>query len=191
MGTTQQPTAQISLHCKAGEDAVYDLVADLRTHAVWAGVRQSRNFRLLTLDVPPGPATVGTTFSSTGNMPMTPKRWHDMSRVTEADRPRVFELTTDSTVAGRRTMTARYHQRYEFSPEAGGSRLTYTLTQLAMANPMLRFGLPGIRRLSWRMSIMLATRGIRNLVTLAEEGVLPAEADTQPLAGRAVNERKS
>lgn len=143
-----------------------------------------------TLDVPPGPATVGTKFSSTGNMPMTPKRWQEMSRVTEADPPRVFELTTDSIVAGRRTMTARYRQRYEFSPEAGGSRLTYTLTQLAMTNPMLRFGLPGIRRLSWRMSIMLATRGIRNLVTLAEEGVLPTQADRRPSSGRALNARK-
>lgn len=153
---------------------------------MWAGARQSRNFRLLTLDAPPEPATVGTTFSSTGNMPMTPKRWQDMSRVTRADRPRVFELTTESIVAGRRTMTARYRQRYEFSPEAGGTRLTYTLTQLAMTNPMPRFGLPGIRQLSWRVSIKLATRGIRNLLALAEERGLPAQAGSRARNGRAL-----
>jgi hypothetical protein len=62
-------------------------------------------------------------------------------------------------------MTARCRHRYEISPEAAGSRVTYTLTQLAIANPMLRLALPGIRQLTWRMAIpMLAGRGLRNLL---------------------------
>jgi hypothetical protein len=39
-------------------------------------------------------------------------------------------------------MSARYRHRYEISPEAGGSRVTYTLTQVTISNPMLRLALP-------------------------------------------------
>src|SRR5262245_47726762 len=99
METTQRPTAHVSFHCRAGLEDAYDLVADLRTHAIWGGERQPRSFRILTLDAPPGPATAGTTFSSTGNMPMSPKLWQDSTQVTAADRPHLFELVTDSTLA--------------------------------------------------------------------------------------------
>src|SRR5205807_8647404 len=64
--------------------------------------------------------------------------------------------------------------RYEISSEAAGSRVTYTLTQLAIANPMLRLALPGIRQLTWRLAIpLLASRGLRNLLVLTEERAVP------------------
>ncbi len=74
-------------------------------------------------------------------------------------------------------MTACYRHRYEISPEGAGSRVTYTLTQLAIANPMLRLALPGIRQLTWRLAIpLLASRGLRNLLAVTEERAIPTEA---------------
>jgi hypothetical protein len=66
----QLPQIQISRFCKATPEAVYDLLADLRTHIEWGGARQSREFRLVSFESPPGLATVGTSFSSTGTIPM-------------------------------------------------------------------------------------------------------------------------
>jgi hypothetical protein len=170
------PTAQISLPCKSRPEAVYAVLADLRTHLEWGGARQSADFRLLSLEASRGQATVGTAFSSTGTIPMSSRRWEDHSTVTVADRARAFEFTTEAKAGERQAMTARYRHRYEITPEAGGSRVTYTLTQLAIANPMLRMALPGLRQLTWRMAIpMLASRGLRNLVTFAEERAAPAE----------------
>jgi polyketide cyclase/dehydrase/lipid transport protein len=171
------PTAQISLLSQARPEAVYDVLADLRTHLEWGGARQIRDFRLLSLDASRGPATVGTAFSSTGTIPMSARRWQDRSTVTVADRPRTFEFTTEGKAGERQAMTARFRHRYEISPEAAGSRITYTLTQLAIANPMLRMALPGIRQLTWRLAIpLLASRGLRNLIALAQERTAPTEA---------------
>ncbi len=168
------PTVEISLLCKARPEAVYDVLADLRTHLEWGGTRQSRDFRLLSLDASRGPASVGTAFSSTGAIPMSARRWEDGSMVTVCDRARTFEFTTEGKAGA---MTACYRHRYEISPEGAGSRVTYTLTQLAIANPMLRLALPGIRQLTWRLAIpLLASRGLRNLLAVTEERAIPTEA---------------
>jgi hypothetical protein len=105
---------------------------------------------------------------------MSARRWGDRSTVTVADRARTFEFTTEGKAGA---MTARHRHRYEISREADGSRVTYTLTQLAIANAMLRLALPGIRQLTWRLAIpLLASRGLRNLVALTEERAAPIEA---------------
>ena len=160
----QNPTAQVSSHCAVA------VLADLRTHLQWGGVGQSADFRLLTLEAQAGPAVAGTTFTSTGTIPMSARRWKDRSTVTVADRPRRFEFTTEARAGDGRAMTATYSHRYEISAEGSGSRVVYTLTQLAIANPMLRMALPGIRQLTWRMAIpMFAGRGFRGLLALAAD----------------------
>src|SRR5438270_5867654 len=113
----QNPTAQISSHCEAGPEAVYAVLADLRTHLQWGGVGQSADFRLLTLEAQAGPAVAGTTFTSTGTIPMSARRWNDRSTVTVADRPRRFEFTTEARAGDGRAMTATYSHRYEISAE--------------------------------------------------------------------------
>jgi hypothetical protein len=179
--TQQSPSARISLPCHAGPEAVYDLLADLRTHLDWGGTRQRRDFRLLTLHAPPGPAGVGATFSSTGTIPMSVRHWEDRSTVTAADRARVFEFITDASNGGARGMRARYRHRYELAPEASGSRVTYTITQLEVAHPMLRMALPAITDLTWGMAIpMLCGRGLRNLLVLAERNALSATSAQPP-----------
>ncbi|MBJ7597149.1 MAG: hypothetical protein DLM67_21700 [Candidatus Nephthysia bennettiae] len=178
------PTAQISLPSKARPEAVYDVLADLTTHLEWGGARQSRDFRLLSLEGSPGPATVGTTFSSTGTIPMSVRHWEDGSTVTVADRPQVFEFTTEARAGEQQAMRARYRHRYEISADAAGSRVTYTLTQLSIAHPMLRMALPGIRQLTWRMAIpMFAGRGLLILIAVAEERALLA---ARPPSGAAI-----
>jgi len=165
----QLPHLQISRLSNASPEAVYDLLADLQSHLEWAGTRQTRDFHLVSLEAPPGPATVGTTFTSTGVIPMSRRSWSDRSTVTAAERPLKFEITTQAKAGERRAMTAVYRHRYEISSAACGSRVTYTLTQLAIANPMLRWAVPGIGRMTWLMTPIYAGRGLRNLLTLAEE----------------------
>lgn len=156
--------------CKARPEDVYDVLADLETHLDWGGARQSRDYRLVSLEASRGPATVGTTFTSTGTIPMSARRWEDRSTVSVADRPRTFEFTTEGKAGERHPMTVRFSHRYEMSPEAGGSRVTYSLRQLEINNPMLRLGLPGIRQMTWRFAIpWFAGRGLRNLLAMAEQ----------------------
>jgi uncharacterized protein YndB with AHSA1/START domain len=178
----QMPHLLISRLSNASPEAVYDLLVDLQSHLEWAGTRQTRDFHLVSLEAPPGPATVGTTFTSTGVIPMSRRRWSDRSTVTAADRPVNFEMTTQARAGERRAMSAVYRHRYEISPEASGSRVTYTLTQLAIANPMLRWALPGMRRMTWLMTPMYAGRGLRNLLALAEQaGRAPSIVTGSPM----------
>jgi len=163
-----RPELQISRFCKAKLEAVYDILADLRTHIEWGGARQSREFRLVSLDSLPGPATVGTTFSSTGTIPMSRRHWSDRSTVTVADRPQMFEFTTQAMAGEGKPMTAVYTHAYGITPAAGGSRVTYRMTQLSITNPILRLG-PAMSRMTWLMIPMFAGRGIRNLLALAEQ----------------------
>jgi len=155
----------------APPEAVYDLLADLETHLTWAGTQQTSDFRLLSLDAPTTRATVVTTFSSTGSIPMSSRRWMDRSSVTAAQRPNTFEFVTTATARGdRRSMEATYRHRYEIEATQGGSKVSYTMTQLAVSNPLLRLGLPVVRELSWRLAIpFMAGRGFRNLVAFAEQ----------------------
>jgi len=67
-------------------------------------------------------------------------------------------------------MEATYRHRYGIEPAPGGSNVSYTMTQLAVSNPLLRLGLPVVRQISWRLAIpFMAGRGFRNLVALAEQ----------------------
>jgi hypothetical protein len=167
----KQFTMRLNKACSAPAEVVYDLVADLRTHLTWGGEQQSSVFRLLSLDAPAGPATVGTDFSSTGTIPMSSGRFADRSTVTVALRPFTFEFVTHATVHGsRRPMEATYRHRYEIAAVPGGSKVSYRLTQLDMSNPSLRLALPLVRTMTWRVGIpFLAGRGFRNLLAIAEQ----------------------
>jgi hypothetical protein len=168
-----QPTAKVSSSCRADPEAVYDTLADLSSHLDWSGARQSSDFRLLTLDAPAGTAHVRTAFSSTGTIPMSAKHWEDRSTVTAADRPGLFEYVTEAKAG---PMRARYLHRYEIAREASGSRVTYRLTELEVANPWPRMGWPVLRTMTWKMAIpMLSGRGLRNLLALAEQASRPVE----------------
>ncbi len=87
--------ARASTTSRAAPEDVYDVIADLRSHLVWAGERApDPTFKLLTMEAPEGAAAVGTEFTSTGaNFNGT---FHDRSVVTEATRPNVFVIESRS-----------------------------------------------------------------------------------------------
>lgn len=168
----EQFTMRRNRRCSAPPEVVYDVLADLRTHLTWGGEQQSSVFRLLSLDAPAGPAIVGTSFTSTGAIPMSSRRWEDRSKVTVAERPLTFEFVTHATVHGsRRSMKATYRHRYEIAAAPGGSEVSYSFTQQDVLNPFLRLALPVVRTMTWRVAIpFLAGRGFRNLLATAERG---------------------
>jgi hypothetical protein len=92
---------QTSVRSLASPGDVYDVISDLLAHLEWSGERASDDtFKLLGLQAPPGAATVGTTFTSSGaNHNGT---FHDRSVVTEASRPSVFAIETDSRLDRKR-----------------------------------------------------------------------------------------
>ena len=163
---------QLTRRSSAPPEAIYDSLADLGTHTTWGGSKQLYNFRLRSLEAPAGPATVGTSFTSTGTIPMSLRRFEDHSKVTVAQRPNTFEFVTNSTMRrGRRPMAATYRHRYEIAATPEGSDVTYTMTQLSASNLLLRLGLPGVRNMTWRVGVpFMAGRGFRNLVRQAERG---------------------
>jgi hypothetical protein len=131
-------------------------------------------------------ASVGTVFSSTGTFPMSPRQWDDHSTVTVADRPGTFEFTTDGEAGPKNAMRGLYRHRYEIAADGDGSRVTYTVAQEAVSNPMLRETLPGIRQLVWRVAMpRLSGGGLRNLLTFVEERVAsqtgPTSATVHPM----------
>ena len=166
----RQPVIRLQKTCAASPEVVYDLLASLRSHLDWGGARQSADFRLLSLEAPDGFATVGTAFSSTGAIPMSARRWQDRSIATVATRPTTFQFVTQGRVDLRRgEMLARYVHRYEMLAIPGGCRVTYSMTQEQISNPMLRLALPGVRQMTWIVAIpMFAGRGFRNLLAEAE-----------------------
>lgn len=167
----RNPVLRFEGICPTRPEAVYDLLADLHSHMEWAGRRQRETTRLLTLEAPPGPATVGTEFFSTGSDGKV-ARWSDRSVVTEATRPEVFEFVTEGQregKPGRRPWLATAVHRYEIAREGGGCRVTCTqdLTRFAGAPGILYA--PGISRLLFWISAKYMRRGFDNLLALAEE----------------------
>ena len=118
-----------SVTSKASPEVVYDTIADLPAHLEWSGERaRSDNLKLLSLDAPGGPATVGTTFKSSGTADNG--TFNDRSVVTEASRPARFIIETDSRLDRTRgkVWEAHFSHRYDIEPDGDGSRISYTET---------------------------------------------------------------
>jgi len=156
----------------APPEAVYALLADLRSHLVWGGERQSEGFRLLTLEAPDGPATVGVEFASTG----TDGRHrinHDRSVVTEASPPAVFEFVTESRCVaedGSTALESTVVHRFEIrGSRGGGSEVTYTWHTVRLRPVWAIFRTPVVSWLVFRVLRRMLRRGLRNLASMAEE----------------------
>lgn len=158
--------------CQAPAEAVWELLADLRTHSQWGGEQQKSSTRILSIEAPDAVAGVGTEFETTGADPMG--RFRDRSVVTEATRPSVFEFVTEAsleTKKGKRSDWTVVH-RYELTPAGEGSRIGYTvrITRMSELVGMLAiFNIPGLSALGLRASAGVGRRGIRNLAAMAEQ----------------------
>lgn len=158
---------------KARVEDVYDLLAEIDSHTQWAGSMQpKKNFRLLSVDAPQGPASVGTEFRSTGTDPMG--SFADSSVVTEATRPSVFEFVTEArltTKTGKVVEWTNVH-RYELASHGEGCRISYTIRMVRISElpgALAIFRIPGLRSLGLWMSGSAARRGLRNLIRLTAE----------------------
>lgn len=158
-----------SVSSKASPEVVYDTIADLQAHLDWSGERASHdNFKLLSLDAPQGPATVGTAFTSTGAADNGTFR--DRSVVAEASRPGRFVIETDSRLDRKRgrVWEAHFSHRYDIEPEGDGSRIAYTET-VERVNYVPYWLHPWLRPIFRIMVNRADVRQLANLARLAEE----------------------
>jgi hypothetical protein len=162
-------TTQTSVLSSAPPAVVYETVADLRNHLDWSGERASSDtFKLLSIEAPDGPATVGTVFTSSGAADNG--TFHDRSVVTEATGLRTFVIETDAHLDRKRgkPWDAHFIHRYDISPEGDGSRITYTET-IERVNYVPYWLQPVIRSL-FKVYVNRADRKqLANLARLAEE----------------------
>lgn len=167
----RNPVLRFEGSCRAPAEVVYDLLSDLQSHLEWAGERHSETTRLLTVDAPPGPASVGVEFSTTGSDGKV-ARWTDRSVVTEATRPKVFEFVTDGRRDGKPGSTpwlSTAIHRYVIEPDAGGCLVTYAEDLTRLDGAPWVFRAPGSSRLIFKLSAKYMRRGFDGLLTLAEE----------------------
>jgi hypothetical protein len=163
---------RVEANSMASADAVYAVLADLTTHTIWAGERQAKKTRLLTIDSPARPATVGTEFRSTGVDPMG--TFEDSSVVTEASPGRAFEFVTEARLTTKKGKTSHWTnvQRYELTPIPEGTRIAWTgrITRIDELPGMVAlFNVPVLRELGVKMSAKVSRRTVRNLAKYAEE----------------------
>jgi hypothetical protein len=162
---------QVEATSAAPPGTVYELLVDLPSHLVWAGERQAKKTRLLTIDAPTGPAVVGTEWLSTGADPMG--TFADRSVVTEATAASAFEFVTEARLTTRKGAVVRWTNvhRYELEPDGEGCRIRYTI-RIARISELVgmlgSFKVPGLRALALAASSRIAHRAVRNLAAVAE-----------------------
>jgi uncharacterized protein YndB with AHSA1/START domain len=163
---------RVEARSAASPEAVYRVLADLSTHLVWAGERQGKRTRLLTIDAPAGTASVGTEWRSTGADPMG--SFSDRSVVTEATPGEVFEFVTEARLTTKKGAISDWTQveRFELEPAGEGCRIVCTsrVTRISALPGSLRiFALGGLRRLALAASAKVSRRSVRNLAKVAQE----------------------
>ena len=175
---------RVTVHeqCRAPAEAVYDVLADLRTHMDWGGSwHPSKAQRLQSMDAPEGPATVGVEFWSIGTT--SAGSWHDRSRVSEASRPSLFEFVTNGVLRdgqGRDLMSLHATHRYELQTNET-TAVTYALTARMTLRTPPGDQHPRLPAVIFNLVVpSVIERGTRNLMTMAEErmGLVPARAVT-------------
>jgi hypothetical protein len=176
----------VSETCSAPPEVVYDLLADLRSHLEWGGTRlKSASQRLMSIEAPEGPATEGVEFSSVGHTSGRP--WRDRSRVTKAERPRVFEFETSGhldVAADDESLAGEWLHRYEISKNGVGAKVTYSV-QARLTVPWYTPANHHARYPAVIYNIFLpivVERGIRSLVAMAQERAAVMSGEDGPTA---------
>jgi polyketide cyclase/dehydrase/lipid transport protein len=157
----------------APAEVVYDLLADVRSHLEWGGrMQKKKTYRLISIQAPEDPASVGTEFSSSGADGMG--TFNDTSVVTEATRPRLFEFVTEARLSTKKGTVVEWTlvHRYEIAPEGEGCTVSYTIRTVRISElpgALGLFNVPGLRALLTRVARSNVQRGFRNLVKMAEQ----------------------
>jgi hypothetical protein len=163
-------TFRVSVLSTASPEAVYDVLSDLRMHLDWAGEQApDKAFRLLTMDAPSRPVTVGDRFSSSGaNINGT---FHDRSTVVQAERGMRFGFDTESTLERKhgKTWRARFGHRYALGRSNDGAVVSYTC-EVRPQNYVPYWLRPGMRPVTRVMVQRAMRRDLANLAKMAEGG---------------------
>jgi hypothetical protein len=163
-------TFRVSVLSTASPEAVYDVLSDLRTHLDWAGEQApDKAFRLLTMDAPSRPVTVGDRFSSSGaNVNGT---FHDRSTVVQAERGARFGFDNESTLERKhgRTWQARFGHRYALGRSGDGAVISYAC-EVRPQNYVPYWLRPGMRPVTRVMVQRAMRRNLANLAEMAESG---------------------
>jgi hypothetical protein len=139
----------------AKPQTIYELLADLSSHLVWAGERQAAKTRLVTIDAPAGPAFVGTEWRSTGADPMG--AFSDRSVVTEATSGKAFEFVTEARLTTKKGRGSDWTsvERYDLEPTVEGCRIVSTsrVTRISELPGMVAlFHVPVLREVGLKVS---------------------------------------
>jgi hypothetical protein len=183
----------VSEPCEASPEGVYDVLADLSTHIEWGGSwHPSRTQRLQSMEAPPGPATVGMEFWSVGTTNVG--SWHDRSMVTAANRPSLFEFSTNGTLRDGQELDRMFLHavhRYEIAPAGEGSTVHYLLSAKLTLQAPPGDTHPRLPAVIFNLIVpAVIERGTKNLVAMAEQraGVVhlasPALAPRRRAAGQ-------
>jgi Polyketide cyclase / dehydrase and lipid transport len=129
--STKKPAIRFHVELKTdvSPDAVYALLSDPNSHLVWAG-EQAPNpaFKLLAIEGATVPATVGTTWKSTGaNSKDGSSTFHDVDTVVRADPGKAFGFDAEAKLDRKngKTWYCHFEHRYTIEPRAGGSTIIY------------------------------------------------------------------
>src|SRR5256884_4107717 len=158
-----------SVPSTASPDAVYNVLADLNTHLVWAGEQSpDKHLRLLAMEGAPTAATVGDRFSSRGAN-MGSMVFVDSSVVVEAEQGARFGFDTESVLERqhRPNWQARFANRYTITPDGTGSGLGYTCAG-GPQNYVTFWLHPLMRPLTRGMVPRAIRKNLENLAALAE-----------------------
>jgi hypothetical protein len=156
----------------APAEVVYDLLADVGSHLEWGGTMQKKKtYRLLSIQAPEGPVSVGTEFTSSGADAMG--TFNDTSVVTEATRPSLFEFVTEARLSTKKGTVVEWTlvHRYEIAFAEEGCTVSYTIRTVRISElpgALGLFNVPGLRALLTRVARSNVRRGFRNLVKMAE-----------------------
>lgn len=168
-------TLHVALPTTAPPAAVYDVLADLNTHLIWAGQEgKHKGFKLLSLDAPQGRATVGDRFSSHGSASAS-ESFVDASSVVQAELGRHFGFDTQSRLDRRRRPTwhVRFAHRYTLVPSGTGTIIDYTC-EVRPENYKPYWLQPGLRLMTPRTVQPMIRSNLKNLARMAEQATRPA-----------------
>jgi Polyketide cyclase / dehydrase and lipid transport len=164
--------ARASRSTTARPEAVWEVLADLRTHGEWGSGPDAKKGRLLSIDAPAAPARVGTEFTSTGEDRIC--RMRDRSVVTEAAGPQVLEFVTESAMELKKSGKSSAWtivSRYEIEPAGSGSRVTHVhrITRASdLPGPLGMLRVPVLRALPRMEAQGQVKRGLTRLVEVVE-----------------------
>ena len=167
-------TVGATVRTNATRAAVYDTLADLSTHMVWAGDETGNaKFRLLTMQQPGGVAVAGTRFSSTGIVQMG--TFHDETTVTESAPGARFWFRTDSVLERKRaaSWTGSFEHRYTLDGNGDDTLIRYTCAIFTRSYVPYWWKLP-MKPMTKFMVQRTARHCLRSLAKLAAAQAAPA-----------------